>query len=53
MTELRKRARNDFESDFMKLSINSVFGKFLENVKKKNNTRLLIHSTNITNGYRQ
>ena len=28
-TELRKRARNDFQNDFFKLMNNSVFGRLL------------------------
>ena len=40
-TEKRKNATNDFEKDFFKLIINSVYGKAMENLRKRINVRLV------------
>ena len=40
-TLLRTKATNDFEKDFFKLMINSIYGKTIENQKKRTDIRLL------------
>ena len=40
-TEKRKNADNDFEKDFFKLMINSVYGRTMEDLRKRINVRLV------------
>ena len=40
-TEKRKNAANDFDKDLFKLMINSVYGKTMENLRKRINVRLV------------
>ena len=40
-TEKRKNAANDIEKDFFKLIINSVYGKTMENLRKRIKVRLI------------
>ena len=40
-TEKIKNAINDFEKDFFTLMINSIYGKTMENLRKRINVRLV------------
>ena len=40
-TKIRTNAANSFEKNFLKLIINSIYGKTMENLQKRINIRLV------------
>ena len=48
-TEKIMNPANDFEKDFLKLMINSVYGKSMENLRKRINVRMINNAEDFQN----
>ena len=46
-TEMRKQSKNNFEKDFWKLCINSLFGKLCENLKLRRDVKIVSTSQDL------
>jgi len=42
LADLRKKAKTKFEQDQLKLFVNSIYGKFLENQRKRTDIQLVV-----------
>ena len=51
--EKRKNDANDFEKDFFKLMINPVYGKTMENLRKRINVRFVNNKKDFFKTYKQ
>ena len=52
-TKKRMCATNNFEKDFFKLMINSVYGKTMENLRKSINVRFVNNNKRLFKIYKQ
>ena len=44
LVNLRKNAKSDFEKELYKLAMNSVYGKQIENIRKRLNVEIILNN---------